>query len=340
MGEHHSDKPEHLDEDGDAVMEVEGDPGGTTDGKADDGAGGRDFHRVLKHLIKTHKPCLVGLVEPKASGSHATEIYSKFGYEECVRVQEGGEEPWHLAIVYCSPEHHLRRRLWDEFQANKRVIPGPWFVAEDFNAVTCQAETLIYNAYSTPRSAKFVDWINSEELIDLGFCRPRLTWTRGTGSSSAKGARLGRAMCNMEWRQRFPEAHVKHLPRGQKWHSPLLLHTLARNRGGRSGQFKLQAAWFTNSNFSGVINRAWNPLSSWQVNIGRVQADLVKWNKEIFGNITNMKNILLSRIEGIQRNLAVSFHRGLWKLEKKLQGELKEVLYQEELMWFQRSRED
>ncbi|XP_019162021.1 PREDICTED: uncharacterized protein LOC109158590 [Ipomoea nil] len=228
------------------------------------GAGGREFHRVLRLLIETHRPSLVGLVEPKVSGSQANAICTKFGFDEWVRVeavgfsggiwilwdkaiqvQEGTADPWHMAIVYGSPVHYLRKRLWSELQAAKRAISGPWLVAGDFNAVTKQEETLNYTDYSTQRNADFVDWIHSEGLIDMGFCGPRLTW-----------------------------------------------------------------------------------------------AELVKWNKEVFGSIEGRKKNLLNRIGGIQRLRADQLHRGLHQLENKLKGELEEVLYQEELMWFQRSREE
>ncbi|XP_019200262.1 PREDICTED: uncharacterized protein LOC109193892 [Ipomoea nil] len=257
--EHHSNDPDGIDEDGDAVMEVDGEPG----------------------------------------GGHGTDAA---GVDTGVQVQEGGEEPWAFAIVYGSPVHQLRKRMWDELQSSKRRISGPWLVAGDFNAVSCQEETLNYNAYSTQRSSDFVDWISGEGLIDLGFSGPRLTWARGSDVVTSKGARLDRALCNVDWRQRFPEAFVQHLPR--------------------------------------VVKRAWIPGATVQGNINNVQAHLITWNKEVFGSITTRKRILLARIAGIQRALATSFHRGLLKLEGKLKSALEEVLYQEELMWFQRSREE
>ncbi|XP_019183629.1 PREDICTED: uncharacterized protein LOC109178450 [Ipomoea nil] len=125
MGEHYSDDPSDLDDDDDAVMK---------------GAGSREFQRILKTLIKNHKPGLVGLVEPKVSGAQANKICSKLGFAEWVRVEavgfsggiwvlwnkpleivveythpqfvllqvkEHGGDPWNLAVVYASPAKHL-----------------------------------------------------------------------------------------------------------------------------------------------------------------------------------------------------------------------------------------
>lgn len=43
-------------------------------------------------------------------------------------------------------------------------------------------------------------------------------------------------------------------------------------------------------------------------------------------------------MEGIQKALSQKFSRGLIKLEEKLQKELDNVLHQEEMLWFQKSR--
>ena len=46
----------------------------------------------------------------------------------------------------------------------------------------------------------------------------------------------------------------------------------------------------------------------------------------------------MARLAGVQRKLSTAAHGGLIKLEKKLRKELLEVLEQEHLLWFQKSR--
>ncbi|KAF7801955.1 ribonuclease H [Senna tora] len=65
---------------------------------------------------------------------------------------------------------------------------------------------------------------------------------------------------------------------------------------------------------------------------------ILKWNKDNIGNLFRRKNRLISRIEGIQRTDDHVNNRFLCKLEKDLKKELDEVLKQEEIMWFQKSR--
>lgn len=67
---------------------------------------------------------------------------------------------------------------------------------------------------------------------------------------------------------------------------------------------------------------------------------LPKWNKTDFGNIHHRKKHLLARIGGIQKSIMNNSRNGMLKLEKKLRTYLDEVLNQEELLWFKKSREE
>ena len=60
----------------------------------------------------------------------------------------------------------------------------------------------------------------------------------------------------------------------------------------------------------------------------------------LFGNIFKRKRRLLARIAAVQRKMATSPNLGLFSLDKKLKEELDLVLKQEEIFWFQKSRED
>ncbi|KAL8151288.1 LOW QUALITY PROTEIN: hypothetical protein V2J09_021096 [Rumex salicifolius] len=53
-------------------------------------------------------------------------------------------------------------------------------------------------------------WMNDIGMIDLGFLGQRYTWNRGT-EVNRSSAQLDRGMCNSEWRNRFPNASIRHL---------------------------------------------------------------------------------------------------------------------------------
>lgn len=48
----------------------------------------------------------------------------------------------------------------------------------------------------------------------------------------------------------------------------------------------------------------------------------------------------MARIEGIQKHMGTFVSNGLIKLERQLREELDETLHQEEMKWFQKSKED
>lgn len=72
--------------------------------------------------------------------------------------------------------------------------------------------------------------------------------------------------------------------------------------------------------------------------IQRILEKLIPWNKERFGNIFYKKRKLMGRLEGIQKSLSQFYSSFLVNLERTLIQEYNDVLKQEELFWFQKSR--
>lgn len=64
------------------------------------------------------------------------------------------------------------------------------------------------------------------------------------------------------------------------------------------------------------------------------------FNKEIFGNIFKRKRTIEARMRGIQRSFERVDSLFLFQLEQTLQHEYNHILFQEELFWFQKSREE
>lgn len=66
--------------------------------------------------------------------------------------------------------------------------------------------------------------------------------------------------------------------------------------------------------------------------------ELEIWNRDIFGNFFFRKKKCLARIEGVQWVVAKGADRKLEKLETKLIQEYNTILYQEELLWYQKTK--
>lgn len=65
---------------------------------------------------------------------------------------------------------------------------------------------------------------------------------------------------------------------------------------------------------------------------------LNKWNCEVFGHLSQKKNRLLARLEGIQKVLCNGPNVFLSNLEDKLIADFNELLAQETIFWHKKSR--
>lgn len=122
-------------------------------------------------------------------------------------------------------------------------------------------------------------------------------------------------------------------------HSPLLI-TMDDNMGGRRNRFIFQAAWLSHPEFQSLIDANWVKEGTAGENAKHIAPILNNWNKDCFGNVLRRKHTLLAKLEGIQRARPRNHHNGIINLERKLRSEHEAVLYQEEVLWFQKSREE
>lgn len=76
------------------------------------------------------------------------------------------------------------------------------------------------------------------------------------------------------------------------------------------------------------------------IKLQQLAGNLKRWNSEVFGDIFRRKRQLISRLGGIQRAIQRRSNPHLYKLEEDLTREYNRVLYQEQLLWFQKSRLD
>ncbi|CAL5362434.1 unnamed protein product [Camellia sinensis] len=339
------------------------------------GAGNNKFKCNLVELIKLHKPEILILMETKVAFSTMNNFFNSLGFTASSTVDPVGRmggiwivwdttqvnvrassvnsqaihatvhkedyEEWVLAAVYASPNPTLRDQMWHDLTAVATNMKKPWLVAGDFNDYANQGERRSYSAnQNSRRTQKFIDRINSCNLIDLGSTGPRMTWTNNRKGLANTMERLDRAMCNAEWRTMFPEATVRVLPRTYLDHSPLVVYTQGMHSfNPHNRPFRFEAAWMSHPGLIEVVKSSWHFMNNKLLDATAEFTHRVNaWNKEIFGNIFKRKRRLLARIEGIQKVLAVQFSHNLQHLENDLIKEYNETLLQEEMLWFQKSR--
>lgn len=96
-------------------------------------------------------------------------------------------------------------------------------------------------------------------------------------------------------------------------------------RGNRP--FRFEAAWLLHKDFDTFLRNNWRTDTNFSEAAKKLEENLKKWNKETFGNIFHRKNILLTRLQGIQMARKQNESKRLMVLEKNLRAEYERILF-------------
>ncbi|PNX89210.1 hypothetical protein L195_g045327, partial [Trifolium pratense] len=186
----------------------------------------------------------------------------------------------------------------------------------------------------------FNSWINDCNLLEVTTAGTKYTW-RGPKWNGRDRVfkRLDRVLCNVIWRLRYHEGFAKVLPRVQSDHHPIIILTEGEpNINNNNRPFRFEAAWISHEEFHPFLKDRWGGESDFINQLNNLTPKLKEWNKDKFGNIFKRKKELLTRLNGIQKSSSYGYSTFLDNLEKELQEQLAITLYQEECLWFQKSR--
>lgn len=181
------------------------------------------------------------------------------------------------------------------------------------------------------------------ELNDLGFSGPKFTWTNKRGGSDLIQERLDKCVCNVGWRNLFPLASVSHLDFWKSDHRPIVLNIVDRlptvSRGHR---FHYESAWAARDDFHRIVSNAWesrfggDSMTIFRSRLASCATDLQRWNRINFRN--SKASIVAKKRELAEVNNKGTCGSGDWKLVQRIEGELDDLLREEESYWRQRSR--
>ncbi|XP_031115742.1 uncharacterized protein LOC116019608 [Ipomoea triloba] len=222
--------------------------------------------------------------------------------------------PWELTVVYGSPNLSLRRRLFSDLSADNFAVQPCWLICGDFNSVTSREEVSnphCFYASSGPR-------IFREGLMDPGYEGSKFTWMRGVNTSRFKAARLDRAFGNEDWKLRFPNTRIQHLPIINSDHAPLLITNNPAANMERERKFRFNFMWTTHRDFMKCVQQTWKTEKNLEDNKQVMAESLLSWNKEVFGNVFHRKKRLIARINGVQKSLAQHTRQDLIRLDREL----------------------
>ncbi|CAL8115937.1 unnamed protein product [Prunus armeniaca] len=245
---------------------------------------------------------------------------------------------WLLTVVYASPCSNVRTSLWKYFDGLAAVCNLPWLLIGDFNDIVCGDEKLGGNL--DVGGQHFIEWLDRNHLIDLGFSGSNFTWCNKRGEKDIIWKLLDRGLYNIDWRFLFSEAHLSHLPRVNSDHCPIMVKFFSNHLPAtESMPFRFQAMWLSHPRFSEFLSGLWNSGTG---NAFKKSASLIwplqRWNKQVFVCLFQKKRRILARFAGIQRSLCMQFNHFLSQLETDLTTEHNRILDQEEVFWLQKSR--
>ncbi|KAF7841372.1 ribonuclease H [Senna tora] len=101
--------------------------------------------------------------------------------------------------------------------------------------------------------------------------------------------------------------------------------------------FRFLAPWVMHNDFSNVVRNAWSEGTSWNMALSEFYDKVKVWNRKTFGNIFQKESIL-SKIQNIEERLDTRPNGNLKATQENLWKEYESILYQEELLWMQKSR--
>ena len=201
-----------------------------------------------------------------------------------------GLPKWIFTAVYASPHETTRQSFWRQMAEFSEGKSQPWLLVGDSNETKSMDERRNCSEDLIRRCFQFVNWIDNNALIDLGFTGPQFTWSRGLNPASRKYARLDRGLCNQDWRLLFEEASVHHLLQNQSDHCPLLISPTGSVPMQRVQQpFRFQAAWLMHDKFSECMQANWKRDNPLYPHLFQSSDVLIKWNREVFGNLFHRK---------------------------------------------------
>lgn len=126
----------------------------------------------------------------------------------------------------------------------------------DFNDVVCGDENMGGNGICRRRVEEYTSCMNFYNLIDLGFTRPKFTWTNKRVLPKLIQGRLDRVWANLKWKSCFLEALVKHLAHINHDHCPLLLSLDNPPNRFSKRPFRFQPVWLSHKRFPPIVRGA------------------------------------------------------------------------------------
>lgn len=219
---------------------------------------------------------------------------------------------------------------------------GPWVIGGDFNVTRFDYERSNSKGNHLGDMEDFRMFVNDCALIDLPLNNRRYTWSDRRNPPTL--VKLDRFFINTSFEDLHPLTSQKGLSSIISDHCPILLDT--GDLVNTKVFFRFEKMWCLENNFDEMLVGKWDGFgdrgdaaSNLCRKLKMLRKFLIKWSKEVFGNIKIKKAALEKEI--LEFNILEE--RGFLNEEEKSvllkkEKELLKVIDQEEIYWRQRSR--
>jgi hypothetical protein len=330
--------------------------------------------RSLRVLIRNLNPDVLFLSETKTASSSASNILNRLGFYLLVQVPPSGSRgglllawrdgvelecfvqnknfisawcysdpphnPWILSCVYGPPKRRDRSAFWDSL-SDVGYVGVSWLCIGDFNHILDSSEKLGGRPYASSSNCPFRSFMNSADMVDLGFTGNLFTWCNNRQGRFLIKERLDRGIASSNWVHMFPEFSLLHIPAFSSDHCPILLNS-SHSPVFIPRPFRFEEFWTRDPTCSQVIDEAWrvvingNPAFCLVKKLNHTRAALKKWNNLHFGHIQTQIKEAFAQLDSIQK-CSPSGSNSI--LEANIKSGLEELLIKEEILWKSKSRE-
>ncbi|OIT37596.1 hypothetical protein A4A49_19132 [Nicotiana attenuata] len=208
---------------------------------------------------------------------------------------------FHLTVISAKCKPVLTRPLWEFLRQKSSSCNVPWCVIGHFSVIASVEEKIGGIRYQMSKSIEFLSMIEDCGLVDLGFYRPKYTWSNGRGQCSIVWKRLDRGLANDQCLEMFPATTVSHLALTGSDHNPLLLELHIRQDNGKK-YFKFLNCWVDNKGFLPLVSEVWNrqvrahAMCVFHQKLKILSHAMSQWSRQEYGDIFKRPKSLSKRL--------------------------------------------
>ncbi|EEF46527.1 conserved hypothetical protein [Ricinus communis] len=187
-------------------------------------------------------------------------------------------------FCYGEPTKEFREEVWKRISSLKPPPHSSLVCVGDFSSIVSPSEKKGGRRPDDKQLQLFSDFVNRNELIDVGFKGTMYTWSNKQLGDKCVMERLDRALASLEWRCQFPNAQIIHEYMLGSDHHPLVLMEQAGSFS-KKRLFRFEEKWKLRDRCKEVVEDCWmehqREDSGWNcvTKLQQCKEGLISWAK-------------------------------------------------------------